>query len=314
MMVLLAAIAVSCKKDDDDSDNGGTVPGGSRISEWISYDNGNEDDKGVITYENNRVKQILGYYNNGKGDWEEEWREDVEYPDANTIVLTGSYMEGLVWMNEYRDKMTYSGENITEYISYDFDDGNWIPYDRDTYSYSDGLVQQMSDYNYIDENWVESLRNTFDYDANLLVQMTGYLNFQGSWEQNMKLVYEYNGSLLDRMVQLFYNPGKDGWDSSYMVQLDYSGGKVSKASFFEYEDSNWISDGTTDFLYNNQGNIASWEEIYEGDSWKIAFTYASGTGNFSQVYAVEALNIWDFWHPFPTKSEEAKGFKRSAKR
>ena len=301
---LVMAITASCEKKDDDK--GGSGSSGHRISEWTAFDDYTEDERGVVTYDGNKVKEVIGYMYQDKGEWVEGWKYGIEYPDENTIILIHYDKEGDTWEAYDKDIMYFDNNYFTGYTNYDLEEDIWVPDYKEDYTYEDGNIRQISYSSFHEDQWVEMFKDMYEFDGDKLVEILGYITMTGTSELASKSSYEYDESTLQRILDFDYMPGKDDWDSSNMIQLEYANNKVTKATYYDYEEPQWEYEGHIEFSYDANGNISSWEDIYTptGDSWMLIFTYADGIGNFSQIFAFESFGPGYFWHPFPSKKKD----------
>ena len=316
-LLLISAFILtnSCKDPDDDDNGGGSPTVYYRVVEWISYDDYQEEEKAVTTYVDNKINLIMGYEYQTKGEWVEDWKYEMNYPEQNTIVTDHLSKVNDIWELEYTDVMSYDNSKLIEIVSYYNDLGTLTPVYRETFDYNNNLLVQNTEYIEDEGGWYAIYRSDYEYDGSALQKIYFYEHEGDVWDPSEMLAYKYQGGAIDLVYYLDYNAGINDWDTTVEIGLEYAGGLLSKAKFMNHDMGVWYHFMDVNYQYDSHGNILSWDEIsiVNGFSWKVQFAYEEGLGNFRQVFNHEAQGIWDACRPFPTKSSNSgvsrtKGF------
>ncbi|MEA3480156.1 MAG: hypothetical protein U9R60_18375, partial [Bacteroidota bacterium] len=137
LLLALMLVLSSCKEKSDDDDNGGgNIPSNYRLVEWITYDDYQEEEKAIVTYNNNLIQTILGYDYQERGEWVENFKYEMSYPENNKAVVDLYSKENDLWVVYFTDVINYENGFVVECITYYNDNGNWIPAYRKTFSYN----------------------------------------------------------------------------------------------------------------------------------------------------------------------------------
>ena len=315
LLIFAFILTNSCKDLDDDDNAGGTPTINYRVVEWIAYDDYQEEERAVITYVDNKIKLIMGYEYQTKGEWVEDFKFEMNYPEQNTIVTDHLSKVDDIWELEYTDVSSLNNDKLIEIVTYYNDFGTLTPVFRETFDYNNNLLVKGTEYIEDEGGWYPIYRSDYEYDGSELQKIYFYEYEDDVWDPSEMLLYKYQGGAIDLVYYLDYNPGINDWDTTAEIGLEYAGGLISKAKFIHHDMGAWYHFMDIIYQYDSHGNILSWDEKYivSGSSIKIQFAYEEGLGNIRQVFAQEGLMGRDMWRPFPTKSanrgvSRVKGF------
>jgi len=318
-VVFLVFISIpinSCKKSDpvrEINEDGEYY----RLVEAHAPIHGEDNWKEVVTYNSNRVEQIVDYQIDGQGEWKEGTKYEMQYPSPYISIMTQYNMEHNEWKPWSREIFTYENDHLIEYQDQHYADGYWKESGKEIYTYDNGLLQQIAGFN-LDENiWIERARFIYEYTDNRLIQVSGMFLEEDIWVESYLIDYQYIGDELRQAIWTLYDYIPGEWYPFGKYEIEYENGKVVIERVYLYDTSNliWVHRGTISYQYDSHGNLIL-TDLYShisGNNSLAHYTYEPGKGNYRPLHEVKASLYFNIWKPFPTKAanrgvSRAKGF------
>ncbi len=299
-MALIIAGIFSCKKKED------TVKQ-FRVTQMLYYYNNDTipEFKVLFEYQNNKIAMMREYtYNTQSSQFIESYRYEVEYPDANSIVVTDSYLvtDTKAWEPRYKYEAVFSGGKITESIEYDYYSGNWVPYNKFNCTYANQNMSQVINYNYSNGNWVNDYKTENTFSGSKLTQSISY-DYDAAWVQSWKDVVTYNGNIIDNITGYDFNGSTYDQEDKYVYE--YTSNLISKITESYYYSGNWNVSTTSLYTYDSNKNLAT-EVRTNSYSTKVEYSYETGSGNWSQIRDVWDGDSYMMNHLFPNPTKGKK--------
>lgn len=193
------------------------------------------------------------------------------------------YQNGTLWTYVYDDYTDQLVElNMQTADAYD----GWVNVERDLYYYdSNGnLSEDVFSLWHPANGYMPNSRKTYDYNSsNQLKKLTYYTyNYQvNDWLSDQRSVFHYNenGNNDRELIQA----GREGsWTNLEKVKRLYDdSNKLTNATYFYWQGSDWIKNGVVNCSYNNQGSlkVSTWKSILNGEvnvGTRFRYFYHSG--------------------------------------
>ncbi|MCX6285908.1 MAG: hypothetical protein NTY96_02175 [Bacteroidetes bacterium] len=297
--ILLVSIAMlfSCKKK---SDNPGDNPSNVyRVTQQRDYANNIMETRYDYTYSGNLLSEILMYEQGTTTNAGAKLA--VEYNGGNISKISVFVDTNGVWsIMEEVIVNSYTGSLPAERIIKTYDDtGTLTNQIRYTDTYLNGQVSEEKSYSMQSGSWELEDRDTYTYNAQGQLQKIG--SYSGSGDLGSTTTYTWQNNLIVSELSI-----KTDSSMLHNVIYDYSGTRLIKASRSFYVNNSWTPTGTTDYVYDANGNLVSQTDNYvpASDVFKTEFDYTAAQGNFRQVFTV--MGAAELWNgapdPMPTKS------------
>jgi hypothetical protein len=308
-LLLLTIILHACKK----SDPGGGMPNTSPYLRLVESKGINEEGevswKDSVFYTGEKVSELREYINDPLDGFIEYHRDEIEYPDQNTIVKTEYEVNSNTLELDPRSKSTFILDNelIAEQLYHEFYNNQWYDVSMAVYTYDDGLLQEITSWWHDINTWVEIVKIVFSYNGEDLEMVINYLNHGGIWVETSKYEYLYQAGRINQSILSRYDEGSMEWTPYFRFDIDYEAHLVSSTQIYEYDTvlSQWEYIGERSYDYDNQGILLS-ERRFSADNGHISFTdhtYEPGHGNYEQIYQQDAT-LFNPWMPFPTDNRQ----------
>ena len=301
VLILSLSFSISCKKKSDDT--GGDSSGSSRLVKMTGYFHNVFEGYNTFVYEGNLIRQICGF--GFLKNTDTSYKIQIEYVSGKMSVITW-LIHDTTWKPTSKVYiLDYAGDIPSETTTTQYDASGAVMYEsRSVFTYAGRQVSEEKLYVMQGLQWVLTSRNAYTYNAQgqlqkeesfneggLLLSTTGYTWQNGVVTEEKKIPAD--SLMLHRNV------------------FEYSGSKLSKASSFFYQNSNWLPSGTAEYQYDAAGNLVT--EFDNGyppaDDYKITFEYASGQGNINVFYMATGDGVWNGRpQPLPSKSSPGKRF------
>ena len=309
IVIVFLILSQSCKKKNSDADENHTV---YRLQESIYFDNDNEKKKTEYYYENDLLTQSILYDSVENNQWIEEIKDEIQYPDENSIINITYIKHDSSWKPIYKEEMKFDNGRITEFTSYSMYIDNWVITSEKTYTYAESQLQQEFYTFYADTDFTLKQKFEYDYSGSTLNQATVYYFLDNKWNLFYEQEFTYHGSEPENILAYAFNSSDSSWLFYFKMEFEYNSGKMMNVNYYQYdiEHSIWNYEWREEFDYDEFGNVSMWNmiDIDYDQGERTLFNYEKGIGNVNQIYYHETFYGTYFWYPFPTKSCQKKGF------
>ena len=304
-LLLLAIVVPACKK----SDPGGGMPSPSPYMRLVESKGTNAEGeviwKDSAFYIGENVSELRRYNNDPLDGFIEYQRDEMEYPDQNTIVKTEYEINPNTLELDPRSRSTFILDNglLAEQLNHESYNNQWYDVSMVAYTYDDGLLREITSRWFDINTWVEMVKITFIYNSEDLERIILFLNDENNWIEDAKWEYFYQTGRIKQCILSRYDEGSMEWNPYFRYDIDYEAHLVSSTQFYEYDSvlSQWEYMGERSYDYDNQGILLS-ERRFSAENGHISFTdhtYEPGQGNYEQIYQQDAT-LFIPWMPFPT--------------
>lgn len=193
------------------------------------------------------------------------------------------YQNGTLWTyvyDHYTDQLV--ALNMQTADAYD----GWVDVERDLYYYdSNGnLSEDIFSLWHADNGFMPNSKKTYAYNSSSqLKNITSYgYDYQvNDWRSEQRSVFHYNeNGNNDR--ELIQWGGASGWANLEKVKRSYDdSNKLTNATYFYWQGSDWVKNGVENFNYNNQGSLklSTWKSFLNGQlnvGTRFRYFYHSG--------------------------------------
>ncbi len=294
-LISISLIFNACKKEETNTTY--------RITNRISYHNGEKWKKMIYEYDNNKIVESKWHIHNQNGDWEENSKSIYEYPEKNTIIEINYWYINNLWERSVKIVSTYEGGKNTERVIYRYNENEWGEKMKHTWKYTNEKVSEYYFYTYNNNDWDVIGKEEAVYDDSNLLEVKKYNYVDGIEENNYKTIFTYDGGEVENKISYNYKSGY--WEKSWKNSFEYSSGNVTHTSLYDYDAGSWKQFGTVTYEYDENGNYINREEIYIGDIYHDNINYEKGSGNYKDLvfeYEIGYYNI----RPLPTKTPNKK--------
>ena len=298
LLILSFIIIVSCKKKSDDS--GGGSSGSSRLVKMTGYYHNVLEGYNTFIYQGNLIHEICGFGFLKTADT--SYKVQIEYASGRMSVITW-LIHDTTWKPTSRVFiLDWAGDIPSETATTEYDASGAVMYEyRSVFTYAGGQVSEEKLYVMQGMQWVLDSRNVYTYNTQGQLQKEEILNAGGLLRSTTSYTWQ-NGVVTEEK--------KVPADSLLLHRnaFEYSGSKLSKTSFYFYQNHTWLPSGTAEYQYDAAGNLVT--EFDNGyppaDDYKTVFEYASGQGNINVFYLATGDGIWNGQpQPIPSKPSQA---------
>jgi hypothetical protein len=269
--------STGCKKDSEEDDGGGNNPPvitDYRIVEILGFEDGVEDSKAEITYDGERITQVLEYYTFSKDQWNLDSKVDITYPDNNSFEMIYSDYEEGDWELSTKDEVTLENGLWSEYMEYYYSGVDWISAYRTDYTYTSGKIVKEESFDFYSGQQENESQSLYSWVGDLPSTVEHYHWAFDSWEADTRDTITFANGKIAKVETYSYSM----MDDLLRMEYQYAGEVLSSVVYYYNFNGTWTNGGSIDYTYDEHGNMV--EEEYSGQ-WnsRTAYTFEEGKGN-----------------------------------
>lgn len=299
LFFISSLLSPGCKKKNDEPD---TVQHYFRVYESKYFDNNGDILKTTYEYHNDLLVRAILYDSMGTGQWAAAMKEEVQYPDGNTVVITSYNNYPGDWKESSKLEVKLEQDRVVEISDFYKKDNDWEIHLNKTFAYTGDLLQQEIRTIWMDGDFSITEKYEFEYSEERMDKAFLYL-LTKDWILYYKWEYGYMETSLGNIIISGYNSTDESWYMFYKIEFDHENGNIIKVRYYDYDDisETWISDYFQQFEYDEFNNVVARKEIdsQSGQGDRQIFYYETGTGNVKQILFYQGYDETQFWMPFP---------------
>lgn len=254
-----------------------------RLDSIIGYINSGRDKytRQYFTFDdnNNPVKRVNSYWNDGTGSWDAAEIYEYELDDDGYVLSTKAYSTtyGQRYDYEYNDKKL--GISM---VYFSWDGSVWTPVQRGEYAYDENgniTEELIKAYDTATSSWVDVVKHVASYDENNKMLVYEPYEWDGAewYGVGEKKVYTWNGDNYSRIESYYWDVASKGWIAYVRDEKDFNGQGLCtrmEKMFYNKDLANWSGC----YAYDGSMRYNTKSELTYDEQGRLVYEYAA-TGN-----------------------------------